>query len=141
MFYCRQGDAGIQILPSATTLSFRSTRNQRSNCSPIIATVRMYCILQLAVFVFCPFTLVSIHPVNAGIQDIVPSIITLFFRSTWNHRCNYTPIIATVRWYCIFQLDIFAFCSFTCTPTGSVDAGIQAMIPSVPTLFFRSTRN
>jgi hypothetical protein len=66
-------------MPSLTTLVFHSTRNQSSNCSPIIATVRMYCILQLAVFVFCPFTLVSIHPVNAGIQDIVPSIITLFF--------------------------------------------------------------
>jgi hypothetical protein len=36
--------------------AFGSTRNQSGNCSPIIATECFYCILQLDVFVFSPFT-------------------------------------------------------------------------------------
>jgi hypothetical protein len=37
-------------------LTSRSTRNQRGNCTPILTTVHLHCILQLDVFVFCPFT-------------------------------------------------------------------------------------
>jgi hypothetical protein len=40
------------LIPSATTLQFRSTRNQRGNYSPILANaVHLYRILQLGVFV------------------------------------------------------------------------------------------
>jgi hypothetical protein len=45
-------------------------------------------ILQLAVFVFCPFTSKSIRPVDAGIQDILPSVLTLGSHSTRNQRGN-----------------------------------------------------
>jgi hypothetical protein len=49
----RSVDAGIQdTIPSFPTLFFRSTWNQRSNCGPILASVRFYRILQLLVFVF-----------------------------------------------------------------------------------------
>jgi hypothetical protein len=40
------------IMPSATTLLSRSTRDQRGNCTPILATVRLYRILELDVFFF-----------------------------------------------------------------------------------------
>jgi hypothetical protein len=56
----RPADAGSQgIMPSTLTLISRSTRNPSANCDPILATMRLYRILQLAVFVFCPFTLAS----------------------------------------------------------------------------------
>jgi hypothetical protein len=64
-------NAGIQdIVPSGRTLHFRSTRNQRGNCCPILATMRLYCTLQLAVFICCPLTRTSIRLVDAGIQDL-----------------------------------------------------------------------
>jgi hypothetical protein len=66
--------------------------------------MRLYRILQLDVFVFCPFTRTSSRPVDAGIQEILPSIITLHFRSTRNQRGNCGPILATVRLYRILQL-------------------------------------
>jgi hypothetical protein len=83
------GDAEIQdTIPSVITLSFRTTRNQGSNCVPILTTVRLYRILQLGVFVF---TRTSSRQGDAGIQDIMPSLITLSFRSTRNGRCNCNP--------------------------------------------------
>jgi hypothetical protein len=45
-----------QDLPFVPTLFFSSTRDQRGNCTPILATMRLYSILQLAVFNCCPFT-------------------------------------------------------------------------------------
>jgi hypothetical protein len=130
-------DAGIQdIVPSVPAPLFRSTRNQHGNCTPILPTVRLYRILQLAVFVFCPFTRTFIREIDAGIQDIVPSSITLLFRSTGNQRGNCTPILATVRLYRILQLAVFVFCQFTRTSTHQADLGFQGIMPSVPALFF-----
>jgi hypothetical protein len=85
-------------MPSATTLSIRSTRNVHGNCDPILVTVRsLYSILQLAVFGFCLFTLASTHPDDAVIQVSMPSVLTLLFRLTPNLRGNPGPILATVR--------------------------------------------
>jgi hypothetical protein len=56
-----------QDLPSALTTLFRSTRNQRGNRNPILATVRLYCILQCAVFDCRPFTSTSTRLADAGI--------------------------------------------------------------------------
>jgi hypothetical protein len=119
-------DARIQgIMPSATTLVTRSTKNQRGNRTPILATVRLYRVLQLAVFVFCPFTRTSIRPVDVRIQDTAPSHIRLMSRSTWDQNGNCGPILGTVSLYCIPQFDVFVFCPFTRTPLRSVDdAGI-----------------
>jgi hypothetical protein len=36
---------------------FRTTWNQDGNCIPILATLCLYCILQLAIFAFCPIYL------------------------------------------------------------------------------------
>jgi hypothetical protein len=128
-------------MPSAPTLNFRSTRNQRGNCTPILATVRLYCILQLPVFLFCPFTHTLIHSVDGGIQDTVPSTLTLVCRSTRNQHGNYTPCIATVRFYCIIQLVVFVFCPFSRSSSHLVDTGIQERIPSMPALYWLSTWN
>jgi hypothetical protein len=103
-------DAGIHgFMPSVATLIIRSTRNQRGNCFPILATVRLYRILQLCVLGVSPITRASTRPVDAGIQDILPSVFTLTFRSTRNHRGNCSPILATVRFYRNLQLDVFIF--------------------------------
>jgi hypothetical protein len=138
----RPADAGIQdILPSTTTLTFCSTRNQLGNFIPIFATVRLHCTHQLAVFVLCPIARTSIRPADAGIQDTMPSVTTLIFRSTWYQCGNCTPILVTVHLYRILQLAVFVFCSFTRTSRRPVDARIQALMPSAITLTFRSTRN
>jgi hypothetical protein len=128
-------------IPSIHTLTFRSTRNQRGNCDPILATMHLYRTLQLAVFICCPSTCASIRLVDAGIQDTSPSFITLSFRSTRNQRGNGIPILATVRFYRILQLAVFVFCPCTRSSSRQGDAGIQEIIPSAITLFFRSTRN
>jgi hypothetical protein len=74
--------------PFLLTLPFGSTRNERGDCTSILATVRLYCIFQFAVFDFLPFTHTLISPVDAGIQGILPSVTTLKLRSTWNQRSN-----------------------------------------------------
>jgi hypothetical protein len=66
----------LQDLPSFRTLTYRSTPNQRGNFSPALAAVRLYRILQLDVFVFWPCTRTPRRLVDAGIQDIVPSVFT-----------------------------------------------------------------
>jgi hypothetical protein len=129
------------LMPSDITLSLRSTRNQRGNRTPILATVRFNRILQLHGFVFCPFTLTSFRPFNIGIQDIMPSVPTLLYRSTRNQRSNRTPILATVQLYSILQLDVFVLCPFTNSSIRPVDAEIQELKPSAMTLLYRSTRN
>jgi hypothetical protein len=128
-------------MPSLATLSFRSTWNKSGNCDPIPATVRLYRVLQLAVFIFCPFTRTSRRQSDAGSQGIMPSLATLYFRSTRNQCGNCSPILATVRLYRILQLTVFYWCPFTRTFIRSADAGIQGMMPSVATLYFRSTWN
>jgi hypothetical protein len=57
----------------------------------------LYCALQLALFIFCPFTRTSLRPVDARIQEIISSILALLLRSTRNERGSCTPILATVR--------------------------------------------
>jgi hypothetical protein len=84
-------------MPSVITLAFRSTRDQRGNCDPILATMHLYCSLQLEVFVFCPFTRTPNRSVDARIQVITPYLLALNFRSTWNHRGNCGPMLATVH--------------------------------------------
>jgi hypothetical protein len=135
-------DVGIQgLAPSAPTLIILSTWDQRRNCDPILVTVREYCILQLDVFVFCSYTRTSIRPGYAGIQGLAPSVMALSFRSTRNQRGNCSPILATVRLYCILQLVVFIFCPYPNTFSRQADVGIQGIMPSVTTLFFCSTRN
>jgi hypothetical protein len=67
-------------------------------------------------------------------QCIIPSATTLTSRSTRNVQGNRDPILATVRLYCIFQLDVFDCCPCTFAPTRSADVGIQDTQPSTPTL-------
>jgi hypothetical protein len=47
------------FLPSIPTLMFSSTRNQRRNCGPIFVIMRLYRMLHLVVFTYCPITLAS----------------------------------------------------------------------------------
>jgi hypothetical protein len=133
-------DAGIQeIIPSIPTLLFRSTRNHRGNSIPFLATVLSYCYHQPTVFDCSPSTLASTHCNDVGIEDIFPSVPTLLFCSTRNQRRNCTPVLATVRFDCLLQLDEFAFCPFARIPSRSV--GIEAITPSTTTLSIRSTQN
>jgi hypothetical protein len=67
----------LGIIPSVTTLRCRSTRDQRGNRSPILATMHFYRLLQLPVFFICPHTGACSRPVDALIQDTAPSVITL----------------------------------------------------------------
>jgi hypothetical protein len=53
-----------------TNTDYSPTRNQRCNLTPILATVRLYYILQYVVFVFCPFTPTSGRPVDAGSKTL-----------------------------------------------------------------------
>jgi hypothetical protein len=98
------------------TLRFHSARNQSGKCTPLLATVHLYCILQL-----------SINP-------------HVHFNSTRNQRGNCIPILTTVRFYRILQLDVFVLSPFTRTSSRPVDAGIQNMMPSSPTPTSRSTQ-
>jgi hypothetical protein len=140
--FSRQADAGIlDIMPSAITLFFRSTRDHRGNCGPILLAVRSYRIRQLDNFVFCPLTRTFIRSVDAGIQDIAPSVTTQYFRSTRDQRGNYGQTLATVRLYCILQLAVFVCCPWTHPSIRLVDSGMQESTPSIPTLDFRSTRD
>jgi hypothetical protein len=133
-------DIGTQdFIPSLAALSIHSTRNQFSNCDPIHVTVRLYYIPQLAVFVCCPFTRTSIRPDDVGIQDMVPSVMTLHFFLTWNQR---GPILATVRFYRSIQLGSSVYLPVRpVTFKNLVDAEIQGIMPPVLTLHFRSTWN
>jgi hypothetical protein len=107
----------------------RSTRDQRGNCDPVIVTARFHCILQLAVFVFCPFTRTSSAQGDAWIQGIMSSAPTLFFRSTWNEHGNCGPILVTVHLYRILQLAVFVFYPCTHKSIRPVDAGILDILP------------
>jgi hypothetical protein len=115
-------DGGIQdIHSSVPTLTICSTRNQRCNFTPILATVRLHYILQYVVFVFCPITPTSSRPVDAGIQDNIPFVTTLFLTSTWNQSSNCRPIcfvlpivpfLGGIR-NCTSQMCIFVCCPAT----------------------------
>jgi hypothetical protein len=69
----------VHVFQSIPTLFFRPARDQLSNCIPILATVRLYCLPQLAVFLFCPCIRTTIRPVDVGIQGIMPSPPILLF--------------------------------------------------------------
>jgi hypothetical protein len=63
-------DAGFQsIMPSGRPLFLRSTWNQRGYSTPILATVHLYRVLQLGVFVFCPFTVRSAVKAMLGFKE------------------------------------------------------------------------
>jgi hypothetical protein len=62
---------------------------------PTLATIRLHCIHQLAIFLFCSFTRTFIRLVDARIRDIVPSLTTLHFRST-RDQCGYGNPICVV---------------------------------------------
>jgi hypothetical protein len=68
-----------------------------SSSRDITATVRLYRILQLNVFFFRSFSCMPTRSVDVWFQGVMPSLITLFFRSTWDQRGNFIPILATVR--------------------------------------------
>jgi hypothetical protein len=77
--------------------------------------MRVYRILQLLVFDSCPFTLTAPCSADAGIQGILPSILTLIIRSTQYERGNCspiclvlfaTPLLGSIR-NCTSQLCIF----------------------------------
>jgi hypothetical protein len=138
----RQLNVEIQgTMPAILTLHFCSTWNQSGYCAPLLATMRLYRILQLAVFDCCPIARTSIRPADAGIQDILPSTTTLTFCSTRNQLGNFIPILATVRLHCTHQLAVFVLCPFTRTFIRLIDAGIQEIIPSMIALVARSTQN
>jgi hypothetical protein len=99
----------------------------------MLTTVHLYRTLQLDVFVLCPITLASSRP---GIQALAPSVMTLTFRWTRDQCDDFIPFLATVHLYRILQLAVFLFCPFTPTFSHLVDAEIQGILPSAPTLFF-----
>jgi hypothetical protein len=139
--------AGLgEIMPSNHTLFCRSTRNQRANCNPIfpgVATVHLYRILQLNVFVLCPYARRYRGPVVAGFQGTLPSTRTLSFSSTRNQRGDCGPILASVQLHRVPQLAVFIFCPWhTRTSSRQRVIGIQGNImPFLLTLNSRSTRN
>jgi hypothetical protein len=49
------------------------TRKEHGNFLSVHRTVRLYCIFQLAVFVFCPFTSTPARSVDDGVLGILPS--------------------------------------------------------------------
>jgi hypothetical protein len=108
---------------------------------PILAIMRLRCILQLVVFNCCPFIRTPRRLVHAAIQGITLSTTTLICRSTWHECCIFMSILATVRLYRILQLDFFDFCPCTRTCIRLIDAGIQDILLSCQTLTFHSTRN
>jgi hypothetical protein len=128
--YCIRG-----ILPSAPTLLFRSTRDQRGDYNRILATVRLYRMLQLDVFVFCPPTRPWRGRVDVVIQGtMLPSSATLLSPTTRNQRGDCNPIHATERINCILQLSVFVCYPCTRTFIRLVDVGNQGIIPSAPIL-------
>jgi hypothetical protein len=113
----------VHAFPSCRTLFARSTWNKCGNSDPIILTARQYHIVQLAVFVFCPFTLASSRSADARIQ-FLPSMTTLCFRSTRSEQGNRDPILVTLRFYRILQLadsssPHLPVCPFTRSMMGS----------------------
>jgi hypothetical protein len=103
----------------------------------------LYSILQLAVFGCCPSTtLVSTRLANGGIQDIVPSVPALIFRSTRNQSGKCTPILVDVRLYRIFQHAAFVFFPFTALlPPVRAMRGFKTSCHLLQHCFFCSTRN
>jgi hypothetical protein len=133
---------GVQsIVPSMRTLCFCSTRNQLGNSSPTFVLVPHNCIRQRAVFFCCPYTQTCGRIVALGVQHIVPPILTVYFRSTRNQLGNSSPIFALVLLYCIHQRTVFICCPFTRTCGRLVVLGVQGIVLSSSTLYFRSTRN
>jgi hypothetical protein len=133
----------VQILiPSATTLPFRSTRNQCGNYSPILPNAfHLYRIFQLVIFVWCLFTCTRSRPDNTGIQSILPSVTTLHTRSAQDQRGNCKPILAIVHLYHILQLAVFICCSCIHIRSRPDIAGIEGIISPATSLSFRSTGN
>jgi hypothetical protein len=75
------------------------------------------------------------------VQMVGPPTNALFFRSIWDKRGNFIPILAAVPLYRIFQLAVFFSCPFTSTRKCLVDARIQGIMPSTRALCSGSTRH
>jgi hypothetical protein len=91
---------------------------QRGDCGLILATVHLYRILQLVIFVFCPCIRTCLVTDRCCASSNVPSVITLLFRSTRNQSGNCDPIcpvilaplhLAGIR-KCTSQFCIFRQC-------------------------------
>jgi hypothetical protein len=126
------GGAALQ----KTALAFRSTRKQQGNCGLILATVHLYRIQKLHVFVFCPFT--SSRSINVG------KALCHFLR----HYLFVRPVTSVAIAAQSFSqrdsiVDVFICCPATRTSIrpGLVNVWIQGIVPSVPALAFHSTRN
>jgi hypothetical protein len=93
------------------TLSFRSIRNQSGNFIPILATKPFYSFLQLAVFVFCPFTLASTRSPGRcwDARHHAICYTTDYSFDLGLAWYNYNPNFVTQRLYHTLQLDIFVF--------------------------------
>jgi hypothetical protein len=80
----------VHILhPHYAKLPSRSTWHERGDCIPILRIAHLFRIFQLHIFVFCPCTRATIRSVDAGIQDILPSAMTLHFRLNRNQRGSF----------------------------------------------------
>jgi hypothetical protein len=107
--------------PSSPTLHSCSTQNQRGNCVPMLAAVRLYSTLQLDVFIFCPATRTSTRQgdtgttVNAAITASAMVVVaaavlaiisspTLIFRSTRNEHGYCAPSPNSNSSHCVFLL-------------------------------------
>jgi hypothetical protein len=77
------------------------------------------------------------------VGSLIPSVMTLLFRSTWHERCDCIPAILAIvnMLYCILQLAIFCRIPFTRTPRRLINSRIQGIMPPAVTVMSRSTRN
>jgi hypothetical protein len=118
--------------PSFTTLMIRSTRNQLSNCDPILAMFP-YRFRQLCVFCWYEFPLL---PSIGRIQSLDPMVTTLCIRSTGKQRSNCYPVVA-VYLDPFRQLCVFRLCPLSLIYIGNT----QYVDSSFTTLIIRSTGN
>jgi hypothetical protein len=140
--------------PSIHTLAFRSTSNHFGNGIPIIASELLSRIFQLFVFAVSPFA-----GTHHGVQEtmpfhltlfsldlieVLPSILTLFFRSTKNLFGNGIPSIACWSYELAIHLQVRIVGSKT--PCHALihslfSFDLIAVSPSILTLYFRSAKN
>ena len=88
--------------------SYLCSYKHGQNIECIVVSIISYCSPQA---MFLPLKRVEYtygrSSANAGVQDLVPSIHTLPFRSTRNKRSNCIPVLAIVFLYCSHQFVVF----------------------------------
>jgi hypothetical protein len=92
------------------------------------------------IFVFFPSTRTYIHPVDAGIQHILPSAMTLISRPTTEPVRQFTASLLPSL-YCMIRLDVFSSFHVPTYVRQPVDVGIQSSACICSDTAFRSTRN